>query len=120
MARAACLLGRVALTDDLVALARQWAERSCLDQGLAVKISDARMLRDVAQLLGARAEGSDPPDGGQAVGVEAVVPAPSGADDDVLEDGSHDRMLPRQGQVGPALPQGGCMADVPLEDRDAA
>ena len=108
------------LTDDLQACARHWAERSCLDQQLPLKISDPRTLRDVAQLLGASVDGSDPPDRLQPGGVEAVVPAPTGADDDVVEDGGHDRVLPREGQVGPALPQGGCMADVPLEDRDAA
>ncbi len=108
------------MTDDLRECARAWAERSCVEQGLPVKISDARTLRDVAQLLGATVEGSDPPDGGQAGGVEAVVPAPTGTDDDVVEDGGHDRVLPREGQVGPPLPQGGRMADVPLEDRDAA
>ena len=108
------------LTDDLRECARAWAERSCLDQGLAVRISDPRTLRDVASLLGVNVGGSDPPYGGQAVGVEAVVPAPAGTDDDVIEDGSDDRVLPREGQVGPTLPQGGCVAGVPLEDRDAA
>ena len=108
------------LTDDLVTRARQWAERSCLDQGLSVKVSDPRTLRDVAQLLGASVERSDPPDGLQPGGVEAVVPAPAGGNDDVVEDGGDDRVLSREGQVGPALPQGGCLADVPLEDRDAA
>ena len=113
-------VGPPGLTDDLRTRARQWAERSCLDQGLALKISDPRTLRDVAQLLGASVDGSDPPDRLQPGGVEAVVAAPAGADDDMVEDGSHDRVLPREGQVGPPLPQGGCMADVPLEDRDAA
>jgi len=107
------------LTDDLQPCARQWAERSCLDQQLPVKITDPRTLRDIAQLLGASVDTSDPPDGGQPRGVEAVVPAPAGTDDDVVEDGSDDRVLSREGQVGPALPQGGCMADVTLEDRDA-
>ena len=108
------------MTDHLREQARAWAERSCLDQGLAVKITDSRTLRDVASLLGVNLGGSDLPHGGQAVGIEAVVPAPTGADDHVVEDGGDDRVLPRQGQVGPALPQGGCLADMPLEDRDAA
>lgn len=112
--------GLPGLTDDLRERARAWAERSCLSQGVAVKISDPRTLRDVAQLLGASVERSHAPDGLQPGGVEAVVPAPTGADDDVVEDGGDDRVLPREGQVGPALPQGGRMADVTLEDRDAA
>jgi hypothetical protein len=114
------LAGSRGLTDDLRTRARQWAERSCLEQGLALKISDPRTLRDVAQLLGASVEGSHPPDGIQARGIEAVVATAPGTDDDVVEDGGDDRVLPREGQVGPPLPQGGRMADVPLEDRDAA
>ena len=112
--------GLPGLTDDLRARARQWAERSCLEQGLALKISEPRTLRDIASLLGVNVRGSDPPHRGQAGGVEAVVPAPAGTDEDVVEDGGDDGVLPREGQVGPALPQGGCMADVPLENRDAA
>ena len=112
--------GPPGLSDDLAALAREWAERSCLDQGLPVKIGDARTLRDVASLLGAKVERLDPPDGGKPGGVEAVVAPTTGTDDDVVDDGGDDGVLSRQGQVGPALPQGGSMADVPLEDRDAA
>jgi hypothetical protein len=112
--------GSRGLTDDLVTRARQWAERSCLDQGLPLKVSDSRILRDVAQLLGASVDRSDPPDGREPGGVEAVVPSPARPDEDVVEDGGHDRVLPREGQVGPTLPQGGCVADVTLEDRHAA
>ena len=90
-----------------------------MDQALPLKISDPRTLRDVAQLLGASVEGSDPPDGREPGGIEAVVAAPAGPDDDVVEDGGNDRVLPREGQVGPTLPQSGCVSDVPLEDRDA-
>ena len=45
--------GPPGLTDDLTARARAWAERSCLDQQLPVKITEARTLREVASLLGA-------------------------------------------------------------------
>ncbi len=112
--------GSPGLTDDLVTVAREWAERSCLDQGLSVKVSDPRTLRDVAQLLGASVEGSDPPDGGQPGGVEAVVSAPSGGNDDVVEHGCDDRVLSCDAQVGPTLPQSGRVADVTLKDRHAA
>lgn len=99
--------GPPGLTDDLRTRAREWAERSCLEQGLSVKVSDPRTLRDVAQLLRASVEGSDPPDGREPGGVEAVVPAPAGRDDDVVEDGGDDRVLSCEGQVGPTLPQSG-------------
>ena len=112
--------GPPGLSDDLAALARAWAERSCLDQGLPSKITDSRTLRDVASLLGAKVERLDPPDGGKPGGIEAVVPTPAGADEEVVEDCGDDGVLSRQGQVGPTLAQGGSMADVPLEDRDAA
>lgn len=112
--------GSPGLTDDLRARARAWAERSCLDQQLPLKITDPRTLRDMAQLLGASVDRSDPPDGREPGGVEAVVAAPAGTDDDVVEDGSDDRVLAREGQVGPALPQRGCVTDMPLKDRDAA
>ena len=112
--------GLPGLSDDLRECAREWAERSCLDQGLPVKIRDPRTLRDVAQLLGASVAGSDAPDGRETRGIEAVVAPPTGTDEDVVEDGGDDGVLSRQGQVGPTLAQGGSMADVPLEDRDAA
>jgi hypothetical protein len=93
------------LTDDQRAHAQAWAERFCLDQHLPLKITDSRTLRDVANLLGGVVARSDPPDGGQPGVVEAVVASPAGADDDVVEDGGDDRVLPGEGQVGPALPQ---------------
>lgn len=63
---------------------------------------------------------SSAPDGDEAALVEAVVATPTRSNSDVIEDGGDDRMLPREGQVGPALAQGGSVADVPLKDRDAA
>jgi len=44
-------------------------------------------MRDVATLLGVDAGRTDLPDGVQAVGVEAVVAASAGTDDEVVEDG---------------------------------
>ena len=92
-------VGPPGLTDELRETARAWAERSCLDQQLPLKITDARTLRDVAQLLGSSVGGSNPPDGREPGGVEAVVPSPTGSDDEVVEDGGDDRVLSREGQA---------------------
>jgi hypothetical protein len=42
--------------DDLQARARACAERSCLDQGVPVKVADRRVLAEVADLLGLPAQ----------------------------------------------------------------
>ena len=42
--------------DDLQARAQAWAERSCLDQGVPVKVTDRRVLAEVADLLGLPAQ----------------------------------------------------------------
>ena len=81
--------------NDLSAHARAWVERSCLDQHLPIKITDSRRLREVAALLGACGR-SDPPDGGEPGRVELVEAAPAGADDQVVEDGGDDPVLPSQ------------------------
>jgi hypothetical protein len=52
--------------------------------------------------------------------VEAVVAAPGGADDDVIEDGGNDRVLPAEREFGPRVAEGGGVADVAVEGRDAA
>jgi hypothetical protein len=38
-------------TDDLRACAKAWVERTCLDQGVPVKLSDPLALEKVAELL---------------------------------------------------------------------
>ena len=67
-----------------------------------------------------RAGSSDAPDRGDARLVEAVVPRPSRAYDQVIEHGGDDGSLSSEGHVGPQLPQSGRVADMPLNDRDAA
>ena len=37
--------------DDLQARAQAWAERSCLDQGVPVRLSDPQTVAQVAELL---------------------------------------------------------------------
>ena len=44
--------GLSGLDDDLAARAKAWVERSCMDQGLPVKVTDPRVLAEVAELLG--------------------------------------------------------------------
>ena len=94
------------MTEPIAAAARAWAEESCAAQGLPVKVSDLAVLSAVAGLLGAAPGASrvaasspnrsDPPDRGEPALVELVVAAPAGADDQVIEDGGDDPMLPGQ------------------------
>ena len=72
------------LDDELEAKARAWAKETALAQGLPAKVEDHDVLREIATLLGLKGA-SVAPDGRQAGGVEAVVSAPAGADDDVLK-----------------------------------
>ena len=95
-------VGSRGLTDDLQARAREWAERSCVDQQLPLKITDMGVLSAVASLIGAAdtdqrelrlAKSSNAPDGLEAARIEAVVDSPGGADDYVIEHGGDDRAL---------------------------
>ena len=63
---------------------------------------------------------SEAPDGLEAAWVEPVVAAPAGADDDVVEDRGDDRVLARERQGRPPVPQGRSVADVPVERRGAS
>ena len=78
-------IGVRGLDDNLRAQARAWARETALAQGLPAKVEDHDVLRSVATLLGLKGAASVAPDGSQARGVEAVVPAPAGSDDDVLQ-----------------------------------
>ena len=101
------------MTEPIAAAARAWVEESCATQGLPVKVSDLAVLTAVAGLLGAAPGASrvtassptrsDPPDRGEAGRVELVVTAPAGADNNVVEDGGDDRVLPGQRQTSPLL-----------------
>jgi hypothetical protein len=44
-------VGRSGLDADLTARAVAWVERTCLDQGVPVKLSDQLALEKVAELL---------------------------------------------------------------------
>ncbi len=91
------------MTDHSVVAA--WVEASCASQGLPLRVADPGVLNDVAGLLGASPGGgrvaprrsarvSGAPDGREPARVEAVVAAPGGSDDQVVEDGGDDRVLP--------------------------
>ena len=91
------------MTDPAVVAA--WVEASCVSQGLPVHVTDLGVLGQVAGLLGAApgvsreaprrpAAGLGTPDGREPGRVEAVVAAAGGCDDDVIEDGGDDRVLP--------------------------
>lgn len=80
------------LPDELRERAHAWAERSAQEQGLGPTVAEGEVLRAVAVLLGAL---SGAPDGGQAALVETVVARPAGADDEMVEDGGDDLLLPR-------------------------
>jgi hypothetical protein len=94
------------MTDPIIVAAHAWVEESCAAQGLPLRVADPAVLAAVAGLLGVAPGGSrvaasspassDPPDGGETARVELVVAAPSGADNDVVEDGGDDRVLPGQ------------------------
>ena len=43
--------GRSGVDDDLKARAIAWVERTCLDQGIAVKVSDPQTIADVSEVL---------------------------------------------------------------------
>ena len=91
-----------------------WVTESCERHGVPVKVSDARVVAEVAVLLSggtvrpdmqlrrpARA-GSETPDGIDAGRVEGLD-AGSGArvDDTVMEHRSDDGVLASQGEIGP-------------------
>ncbi len=90
---------------DLATRASAWVDASCAEQGVAVKITDPAVLSQVAGLLGALpalcrqpvsgpAAPSGPPDGGKPGRIEAVEALPAAADDNMVEDGGNDRVLP--------------------------
>ena len=89
------------LDDDLRERARVWAEQTAMAQGLPARVSDPVVTRDVATLLRAASAGLGAPHRGQPRRVETVVPAPARANDDVVEDGGHERTLPAEGEGRP-------------------
>jgi hypothetical protein len=85
------------LTDSLRAAAREWAERTADAQGLPLRVSQADVIRSVIVLLGVKPARSGAPDRSKPGGIEAVVASPGRSDDDVIEDGGDDLLLPTEG-----------------------
>jgi len=98
---------------------RLWVEASCAAQGVPVKVSDPRVLANVAALLAPAAGGSatarqrgrsrpaaasGAPDRLHPGQVQRTGPGSTGSDDGVVEHGRDDRGLPGEGQVVPELP----------------
>lgn len=87
--------------------------RSCERQGVAVFVTDARVVGDVVALLGGGRGGgeakpapalpapSELPDDLDSVGVELSGPRRSGSDDGVVHDGSDDGGLAGEVEFGP-------------------
>ena len=113
---------------------RAWVEASCAAQGLAAAVTDLGVVADVAVLLGAPARRAGrrlarrtaqpgcrhAETGRNLLGVEPVEPTTTGADDEMVEDGSHDRMLAMQREPLPPLAQPGGVSDEPVERGRAA
>jgi hypothetical protein len=84
------------LPDTLRQQARAWAEETAAAQGFPVRVERAEVLRSVAVLLGSdqARESSGAPDGRKPRRVEAVEAPPAWTNDDMIEDGGDDLLLP--------------------------
>lgn len=85
------------LPDDLREQARAWAEETAVAQGFPARVERPEVLRSVAVLLGgadAGSEGSSAPDRRQPRWVEAVEAPPAWSNDDMVDDGGDDLLLP--------------------------
>ena len=84
---------------------RSLVERSCNEQGVPVKVTSESVAKQVASLLGTssprRKAMSDSPDRVDSGRVEDVRLAPSGQDEDVIQDGLDDGALPIEVQRRP-------------------
>ena len=74
----------------------EWVERSCVDQGLPVGVTDQATVRGVVVLLwrGGGCPGLETPDRGEAAQVECVASLDGRVDHHVVQDGADDGVLP--------------------------
>lgn len=84
------------LPDDLRQQARAWAEATAVAQGFPVRVDRPDVLRSVAVLLGAdeAPETSGAPDRRKPRRVEPVEAPPAWSNDDMIDNGSDDLLLP--------------------------
>ena len=84
------------LPDGLRERARAWAEATAAAQGFPARVERPDVLRAVAVLLGSdqARESSGTPDRRQPRRVEAVEAPPAWSNDDMIEDGGDDLLLP--------------------------
>lgn len=79
----------------------QWVAASCARQGVAAKVTDARVVARVAVLFSGRRAGSEPPDGLDPGRVKAASAADPGTDHRVVEHGCDDGVSPVEAEFGP-------------------
>lgn len=77
------------MSESLSEAARRIASRSCREQGLDARVTDAAILGKLAALI----RSSDAPDRIDAIGVEPVAATDGGVDNDVLDQGGEDGSL---------------------------
>lgn len=96
-----------------------WVRRTCAEQGLAVKVTDALVLAQVVTLLGQRREAahaaepraeplpcaSEAPGGLDAVRIQALSALHAGADGGVVQYGANDSRSPAERKSGPLIAQ---------------
>lgn len=94
-----------------------WLAASCEASGVERKVLDSAVLEQVGALLATAAPGPAParqrgrsrragsvaPDRPDAVEVEALGSGTAGLDEDVVEQGTHDRGLTGEGEAGPLV-----------------
>ena len=84
------------LPDSLREQARAWAEATATAQGFPARVERPDVLRSVAVLLGSEKvrQDSGAPDRRQPRRVEAVEAPPTWTNDDMIDDGGDDLLLP--------------------------
>ena len=86
---------------DCETAAREWVERTCAEQGLQVKISDAGTVIRVAAIL---VEGLDAPDRTKARRIDSLKSPLRWADDNMVQDGGDNGASLVQVKVSPSAP----------------
>ena len=96
-------------SEELQGLARAWVDKTCREQGVATKVTNASTVASVAMLL----SGKDlvAPERRKPRRVKTVATAQGGADAKMVNDVTNDLLLPGETQLGPLSTQAGGVAD---------